>query len=56
MFLPSLVTRLFVIEDTENYATEMEQLTPVGDMSNPKDQFGTFITAVILFGNVILKL
>ena len=42
--------------DTECYATEMEQSSPVGVMTTPKDQFGAFITAVVLLWNVMLRL
>lgn len=42
--------------DTENYATETVQLLPYVVMTNPKDQFVVFITAVLLFGNVMLRL
>lgn len=41
--------------DTECYATEIEQSTPVGDMSTPNDQVGAFITAVVLLVNVMLR-
>lgn len=47
---------LYVIRDTECYATEMEQSSPIGVMTTPKDQFGAFITAVVLFWNVMLRL
>ena len=40
---------------TECYATEIEQSTPVGDMSTPNDQVGAFITAVVLLVNVMLR-
>lgn len=46
---------LYVIRDTECYATEIEQSTPVGDMSTPNDQAGAFITAVVLLVNVMLR-
>lgn len=42
--------------DTECYATEIEQLEPDGVMTNPYDQAVVFITAVLLFGNVMPKL
>lgn len=42
--------------DTECYATEIEQLEPDGAMTNPYDQAVVFITAVLLFGNVMPKL
>lgn len=42
--------------DTECYATEIEQLEPDGVMTNPYDQAAVFITAVLLFGNVMPKL
>ena len=42
--------------NTECYATEMEQSQPIGVMTTPKDQFGVFITAVVLFWNVMLRL
>lgn len=42
--------------DTENYATDTEHTEQLGVMTNPKDQFVVFITAVLLFGNVMLRL
>lgn len=42
--------------DTENYATDTEHTAQLGVMTNPKDQFVVFITAVLLFGNVMLRL
>lgn len=42
--------------DTENYDTDTEHPAPIGVMNNPKDQFVVFITAVLLFGNVMLRL
>ena len=45
-----------VNRDTECYATENEQLEPDGVMTNPYDQAVVFITAVLLFGNVMSKL
>ncbi len=47
---------LYVIRDTECYATEMEQLAPSGVMTNPYDQAVVFITAVVLLGNVMARL
>ena len=38
---------------TECYATEIKQETPIGVKANPNDQFVVFITAVLLFGNVM---
>ena len=45
-----------VNRDTECYATEIEQLEPDGVMTNPYDQAAVFITAVLLFGNVMPRL
>ena len=50
------VTSVAYSGDTECYATEMEQSSPVGVMTTPKDQFGAFITAVVLLWNVMLRL
>lgn len=41
--------------DTECYATEIEQ-SALGAMTKPIDQVGAFITAVVLFVNVIPRL
>lgn len=41
--------------DTECYATEIEQ-SALGAITKPIDQVGAFITAVVLFGNVIPRL
>lgn len=43
------------IRDTECYATEIEQ-SALGAITKPIDQVGAFITAVVLFGNVIPRL
>ena len=56
--LPSSLRRSSLTQsrDTECYATEIEQLEPDGVMTNPYDQAVVFITAVLLFGNVMPKL
>lgn len=41
--------------DTECYATEIEQ-SALGAMTAPRDQVGTFTKAVVLLGNVMLRL
>ena len=46
----------YLYRDTENYATDTEHTAQLGVMTNPKDQFVVFITAVLLFGNVMLRL
>ena len=51
-FTPTLI---FGCWDTECYATEIEQ-SALGAMTKPIDQVGAFITAVVLFGNVIPRL
>lgn len=52
--LTQAVEFLFVWH-TECYATEIEQ-SALGAMTAPRDQVGTFTTAVILLGNVMLRL
>lgn len=54
-FLTVAVT-YFSQRDTECYAIEMEQSEPDGVMTTPNDQFTVFITAVVLFWNVMLGL
>lgn len=49
------VTSVVYSGDTECYATEIEQ-SALGAMTKPIDQVGAFITAVVLFVNVILRL
>lgn len=51
--IPALVD---TFRDTECYATETEHPVVLGVMTNPKDQFVTLITAVVLLGNVMLRL
>lgn len=46
---------LSTLRDTECYATEIEQ-SALGAMTKPIDQVGAFITAVVLFGNVIPRI
>lgn len=47
--------QIVVLWDTECYATEIEQ-SALGAITKPIDQVGAFITAVVLFGNVIPRL
>ena len=54
--MPSASVALAAFTDTECYATDIEQSAPTGVMTNPLDHIGVYITAVILFVNVILRL
>lgn len=56
MFADLIPAPISTFWDTECYATEIEQLEPDGVMTNPYDQAVVFITAVLLFGNVMPKL
>lgn len=53
--LPPASEALVAFRDTECYATEIEQ-SALGAITKPIDQVGAFITAVVLFGNVIPRL
>lgn len=55
MYADVIPVSMNTFRDTECYATEIEQSTPVGDMSTPNDQIGAFITAVVLLVNVMLR-